>query len=225
VARRSVRLERLGLTSRAVEREHLLQAQPLAKGVLGDELLELRDQLGVASERKLGLDAGFDGGETLLLEPAGLRAGEGGVGKVCERRAAPERECFAQRLGGLRRAGGAGTEHELPKPLEVELAQLGPQRVTGAARLQALGAQHAAQAVHGDLDRVGGGLGRPLAPEAVDDSLAPDEFVGVEQEEGEQRALARAAERQLGPPFRDLERPEHPEFHSLLRHKRAVRGS
>ena len=56
-ARGLVGVERLGLASRAVEREHQLAAQPLAQRVLGDQRLELADQLSVAAERELGVDA------------------------------------------------------------------------------------------------------------------------------------------------------------------------
>ena len=55
-ARVSVALERLGLSARAVEREHQLATQPLPVGILGDQCLELPDQIGVASEREIGLD-------------------------------------------------------------------------------------------------------------------------------------------------------------------------
>src|SRR5262249_32410920 len=40
-----VRLQRVGLTAAAVEREHQLAAEPLPQGMSGDEQLELRDEL------------------------------------------------------------------------------------------------------------------------------------------------------------------------------------
>ena len=48
-ARRPVRVERLGLAARAVEREHQLGAERLAQRVLGDERLQLPDELGRAA--------------------------------------------------------------------------------------------------------------------------------------------------------------------------------
>ena len=48
--------ERLRLAARPVEREHQLAAQPLAQRVLRDERLELGDELGVPTEREVGLD-------------------------------------------------------------------------------------------------------------------------------------------------------------------------
>jgi hypothetical protein len=51
------RLERLGLTPRAVQREHELRPQPLAERMLRDERLELAHELVVPSELQLELDA------------------------------------------------------------------------------------------------------------------------------------------------------------------------
>ena len=56
LARGAVGGERVGLAARAVEREHELRARPFAQRLGGDERLELGDELGVAPERKVGLD-------------------------------------------------------------------------------------------------------------------------------------------------------------------------
>src|SRR5439155_70847 len=45
-----VALERVGLAARAVQREHQLRAESLVQRVLGDETLQLADELGVAAE-------------------------------------------------------------------------------------------------------------------------------------------------------------------------------
>jgi hypothetical protein len=39
------------VTARAVQRKHVLRAQPLAKRVAGDESLELTGELSLATER------------------------------------------------------------------------------------------------------------------------------------------------------------------------------
>ena len=49
-------LERVGLAPGAVERQHLQRAEALVQRVLGDQRVELRDQLGVAAAREVGLD-------------------------------------------------------------------------------------------------------------------------------------------------------------------------
>ena len=57
-----VRVERLGLTTGSVEREHEFGARALAQRVPGDEALELSYQLRILAESEIGLDAPFDGG-------------------------------------------------------------------------------------------------------------------------------------------------------------------
>ena len=54
----AVGLERLGLAPGAVEREHLLAAQPLAQRMLADERLELAGDLGVAAAGEVRVDRG-----------------------------------------------------------------------------------------------------------------------------------------------------------------------
>jgi hypothetical protein len=55
-ARGLVGLERLRLPARAIERQHQLPAQPLAQRLLGDQRLQLADQLAVAAAGQIGLD-------------------------------------------------------------------------------------------------------------------------------------------------------------------------
>ena len=57
-------MERVGLPAAAVEREHQLAAQTLAKRMFGDERLEFRHQLVMAAERQVGVDAILDHRET-----------------------------------------------------------------------------------------------------------------------------------------------------------------
>ena len=105
-ARVGVGLERLGLATAAVEREHQLRAEPLPQRVACDERAQLRDQLGVAAEREVGVDAQLERLEPLLLERLDGRDGELLVGEVGERAAPPLAERCPQRLGGLARAAG-----------------------------------------------------------------------------------------------------------------------
>ena len=57
LAGRAVDLKRLGLAAATVQAEHQLAAEPLAERVLLDESLQLADELAVAAEREVGLDA------------------------------------------------------------------------------------------------------------------------------------------------------------------------
>ena len=96
VPRRAVGLERLGLPSGAVQREHLLPAEALAQRVLGDEGLELGDERRMPAEREVGVDPLLERREAQLLEPLAGRGGERLVGEVGERRPAPEVERLAE---------------------------------------------------------------------------------------------------------------------------------
>jgi hypothetical protein len=69
--------------------------QPVAVRVLGDEALELRGECGMAAKGELDVVAQLERVEALLLEPAGLGAGERLVGEVGQRRTLPERERLA----------------------------------------------------------------------------------------------------------------------------------
>ena len=86
-----VRGERIGLTTRAVERQHQLRIQVLTQRLLRDQLLELGDEIVLAPERQVRLDAQLERDEAELFEPVDRRLGERLVGEVLEREAAPER--------------------------------------------------------------------------------------------------------------------------------------
>jgi hypothetical protein len=58
-----VRLQRLGLPARSVERQHELPAQALPVRVLGDEPLELADEPRVTAEIELRVDPVLEGGQ------------------------------------------------------------------------------------------------------------------------------------------------------------------
>ncbi len=66
---RLVGVERLGVPAAAVQGEHQLPAQSLPKRVAAYEPVELGDELRVASECQLGLDALLEAREALLLQP------------------------------------------------------------------------------------------------------------------------------------------------------------
>ena len=76
LARGSVGVERRGLPSRAVQREHPQCVETLAHRVLSDERLEPADQLQVAAGPQLALDREFDRREVQLLQASCLRGRE-----------------------------------------------------------------------------------------------------------------------------------------------------
>jgi hypothetical protein len=68
-----------------------------------------------------------------------------------------------------------------------------------------------------DLERIQRSLRLAVAPELIDQALRAHSLVRVEEKNGEQRALARALERNwVAPPIPDLDRPKNPELHPAL---------
>ena len=128
-----VGVERLGLAAAAVQREHALGVQPLAQRVLGQQRVDLADELVMAPGGEVRVDRELRGGEPQLLEPADLRVGERLVGDVRERIAAEQRERLARRA---RRAPGRGRARGLgDQPLEaadVDQLAVDPQLVARA---------------------------------------------------------------------------------------------
>ena len=102
-----VRLERFGLATRAVEREHVLPAQPLPDGMLLDETLELAHKLGMARRVEVRLYPFLERREPKLLEVGDVRLRKSLKGEVGERRPAPERR--ASRNFAARSPGSAGS--------------------------------------------------------------------------------------------------------------------
>jgi hypothetical protein len=180
-----VALERFGLAARAVQREHQLRAEPLVQRVVGDETLQLADELGVAAEGEVGVDAGLERREPQLVQARDLGLQRLLGRQVGERRAAPQRERGAQERGGVLDAAGrrgrAGVGDALLEALEVELARGDAQEVAGAARLEDAargGLEQLAQRDDVHLQRLERTVGRGLAPQRVDQPVAGDNLVG-----------------------------------------------
>ena len=94
----------------------------------------------MTAERQVGFDAILDRGETEVVEPVHGRGRERLVGKVGERRPAPEPERSAEIPGravriarGERFAAGAG---KLREAVEVDLLRIDLQRVPVAVALE-----------------------------------------------------------------------------------------
>ena len=109
-ARVMVGLERLGLAPRPVQRQHPLRMQLLAQRVLRHELVQLADDVSMATLVEVVLDRQLVCAHPSLVEPADLRGGERLLRHVGECLAAPERECLAR----------AGLLHETLEPLDVD---------------------------------------------------------------------------------------------------------
>ena len=99
-ARGGERVERVGLPAGAVEREHELRTESLAKRLFADERLELGHELRVTALREVGLDPQLERLEPQLVETGG-RQGDGLAREIGERWAAPERKRLAKQRSYL----------------------------------------------------------------------------------------------------------------------------
>jgi hypothetical protein len=184
--------ERLGLPTRTVEREHVLGAEALAERMLGDQRLQLSDDVAVMPERELGLDPQFDRSKSNLLEPCALVPAEG-LGELGERGAAPERERVVQQLRRLQRVvlreRLARADDPPVEAREVELVVFDLEHVAGCTCVQSRLHERLPQLRHVDLHHLLRRFRDVLAPERVDELLSRDRVVRVQEENCKERPL------------------------------------
>ena len=217
----AVGLEGLGLAAAAVEGEHELAAEPLAQRLLGDQALELADQLGPGAQGQVGLDPLLHTDQAQLLQPGDLGLGERLVAEVGQRRPPPQGQRLGQGVGGL--GGGAvgqglATLGEQPlEPAQVDLVGDGPEQVPGRPGHQPALGQGPPQPRHGRLEGVGRARGRVLAPQLHQDALAGQHLVGVQHQQGEHSPLAGSPVRDRPPAVRQLQRTQEANLHRSSR--------
>jgi hypothetical protein len=90
--RRSIRRESVGLSTRAVEREHEVPAESFPQRVAGDQRFEPRRHVGMPAKRELRLDVVLHRREAFLFEPKNVRLSERLEDKLRQRGATPEVE-------------------------------------------------------------------------------------------------------------------------------------
>ena len=186
--------EGLALPSASIEGEHQLTPKRLAQRVLAHELLELRDESGVPTQRELGPDAELEGLQPALVEPERLGDGEGFIGQVRQRPPAPHSECSAQRGGCPVRIAVAegrrpGADGAL-KAVHVDLVRIDREHVAGLVAHEQIrspgdggaGRQRASQP--GDVGPQGRHprRRRRTGPELVDEPVEAEHLTGVERE-------------------------------------------
>jgi hypothetical protein len=165
----------------------------LAPGVLGSQLLQLRDQLDVSGRSEVGVDACFQRREPLLFQPSDLRRRERLERQVRECRTPPQRQALTHQDGGALRV----TRVERPptfldaarEPLGVELTRPHPQPITrrrgdNGVRVCERLAQPRDVHLH-RLHRAGRHF---LAPQGRRQPLCADGLVGVQQQHRQHRA-------------------------------------
>ena len=207
------RFERLRLPARSVESEHQLLPEPLAMRVVGDERLELADELSGVPGLDFGLEALFEQRQAQLLEAGDLALRERLVRELLQRRPAPERERFSELACALVGRRRLRVVEERLRPVHVELARLDAQQVPGRLGDDHVGAKQLPELRDEVLERRWSGTRRLFAPERVDQPVGGDGTPGVEQEQREQSTLLRASELQEFSVAADVERTEKTEIH------------
>jgi hypothetical protein len=98
------RSKRLGLTPGAVEGEGEASVQPFTQRVFGNKRLQLADDMAMASEGEVGVDARLDSGKPLFFDPCRLGSRCALVNEVDQRRPAPQRKCVSERTSCCERS-------------------------------------------------------------------------------------------------------------------------
>ena len=155
LAGRAVDLERLGLAAATVQAEHQLAAEPLAERELLDESLQLADELAVAAEREVGLDALLQRARVQLVQTGDLRLGPRLIGEVRQRRSAPQRKRLAQLPRRHLWVRAIGVGQQLLKSRNIQLGRIDKQHVARLARDESAVAELLAQPGDIDLDALG----------------------------------------------------------------------
>ena len=91
-----IRLERLRLSSGAVERQHELAAEMFTEGVLANEHVQLTHEVGVEAGSEVSLDALLQTGQPKLVEPFDLDLREALECELGQRRTPPQCKCISQ---------------------------------------------------------------------------------------------------------------------------------
>jgi len=100
--------------------------------------------------------------------------------------------------------------------VEVELVAVDSEEVPRCFRLEALLAEHSAELRDVDLDRFPSRLGRLLTPESVEQAVARDDLVGIQQQHCEQASLFRPAHIERPLAVEHFEWTENPKLHARL---------
>ena len=206
-ARPAIRVQRLGLPARAIQREHALRVQALAQRLARQQRLQLRQHLTVAPAVEVLVDRDLQRGRAQLFQAPDLRSGKRLVGDVRQGGPAPQ----AQRL-----ACGALGEQALEAP-GVDLVAAELQLVAAPARrdraVPAVRGHRLAQLRDVQLHHLGRRRRRLLAPQPVDQPLGRDRGAGVEREHREQGTRLRAAEDDRAIACADVDGSEEKDLH------------
>jgi hypothetical protein len=200
--------ERIGLSTRSIEREHELLQQVLAEGMLGTETFDLRHDLPVAAERQVGVDPCLVRVQDALLKESHLRHSPRLELQIGERRTPHKAECLAEQGGRLLRVGCSRLPHEAVEPFEVGLTLTDDELVATLTRRDPVAAERTPEVGDVHLHTLGRVRRRVVRPDRLDEAIRRDRMSLRQKEHGEKRPLFGRAERDRPAVVLDLERAE-----------------
>jgi hypothetical protein len=224
-AQLSVGAQRIGLSTRPVQGENAFGVQPLPKRVVGDETVQLRDGGAVMAKQQLSFHLGLQSRHAQLLEPAGDRGHEPEFGEVGQDLTTPEREGAVEQDHGLSsvpsvecgRAPGHqileqhGINGTVGDVQSVASPGFGHQDAAGCTA-RSTGLKELSQVKDVRLHAGEKAGRRVFTPQHVGEPADRHHPVRVAQQQGQDRSLLTAPERQPGSGTQHFQRPEYAEF-------------
>ena len=220
------RLERVGLATAAVERQHQLPPEPLPERVVRKRRADRRRELAMLAEREPDLEVLLERVDVEHLEPACLRDEPRRAGQTLERRSAPEGERRRDRVGRGRGVAvaqrGARLREQLLEPYGIDARAL--QRVAVGRAGDRLLSERGAEAGDVMVERVPRSGRELLPPQAVDEPVDVDHTTLPEREHREQSLALRAAHVRRRPARENLERAEQPDLERFTHRQECLHG-
>ena len=178
------------------------------------------------AESEVGVDPFLECRQAKLLEPHDLGLREWLPGKVGERCAAPEREGGPQRVGSTRWVPGSerGSPFlaEADELEEVDGVRLDDEPIAGRRRLEYAFRQELPELRDVNLEGVARRVGRLVAPERVDEPIARDDPICIQEQNREQGAPLLPSERDRLAVQAHGDRTEEAELGASSRHRRGL---
>jgi hypothetical protein len=178
----------------------------------------------MAAEGEVGVDPPLQRGQVQLLQPSAFGLAQPHGREVGQRRSPPQRQCDAQpRRGGLKcplAHGVLGFGQQVLEAVQVEFAIADPQQIPGWPGQQdrrccrhCAGVEQPTDLSDIAMQQVGGGRGRAVGPQEVDQPIGRHHLVGVQEENCEQRAVLGAGEGDRTAAVEDLHGPKDTKLH------------
>ena len=181
-----IRLQRVGLPPGPIQSDHQLARQPFAQRVLAGQRVEFGDHQGVTAGSQIRLDSILERSKPCLLQTSRLVLSKCVIGKVRQRRTAPQRQRTLQMPGGrgpilsLERAPPLG--HQFLESVDVEMTAVERYYVTVTLGPQHFVTKRTAQLRDIPLDQLGRTPGRVLLPQRVNDPVRAQHLAAVHEQ-------------------------------------------